>query len=261
MRRWMTLGLVGLGLSIALAFLTAGASAAPTSFTLTFTGAHVPDASLPVGVRHEGRFTASAPFCSSGHAVDTSDVEREPNLSVLRVHTCDDGTGSFTAFMPVVRGEHGGRGAWKIVDGSGRYATLRGIGTYTGEILSGSEDHLETMVYRTTWQGVVAFDASPPTIGVKSASTKKLRRPHGAYTIRVRLEVRDDVAGNRVVYSVNIKAGSLLLADKDAATTSGEATISFRIRPPRNARSVQVIVTGSDPVGNGATAKRAVKLR
>jgi hypothetical protein len=72
---------------------------------------------MPFGLRHEGRFTASAPFCSSGHAHDTSQIDDAGSLTAWRVYECDDGTGSFTAFLPIVRGEHEGSGSWKLVEG------------------------------------------------------------------------------------------------------------------------------------------------
>jgi hypothetical protein len=150
-----------IGLATAIASIAGSASATPTSFTLSFQGSHVTDPSFPAGLRHEGRFTASAPFCPAGKAVDTRDVELEP-LTVLRTHTCDDGTGSFTALMPAVAGEHGGGGSWKIVEGTGRYATLRGIGTYAGHIISGDPQVFETIVFETSWQGVVDFDIADP---------------------------------------------------------------------------------------------------
>lgn len=127
----MKAGVLAASLSVAVALLATGARGSPASFTLSFDGSHVLDSSLPAGLRHEGRFTASAPFCPTGKAVDVRDIETEP-LTVLLTFACDDGTGTFTAYMPALAGEHGGVGAWKIVDGAGRYATLRGIGTTRG---------------------------------------------------------------------------------------------------------------------------------
>ena len=135
----------------------------PTPFLLTFEGAHFVDSTLTGGLRHDGRFTASAPFCSAGRAYDVRHVVVEP-LTVLRLHTCDDGSGSFTAFMPVVRGEHGGPGVWQFVEGTGGYAALRGVGTYAGTLTSGNPGAFETISYRTEWRGVVGFDVDPPAI-------------------------------------------------------------------------------------------------
>ena len=93
-------------------------------------------------------------------------------LNVYRVHTCDDGSGSFTAYMPSVRGEHGGSGEWQIVEGTGAYATLRGVGTYRGTLISGDPNDFVTISYRTEWQGVVGFDADPPTVEKVTATVR-----------------------------------------------------------------------------------------
>lgn len=239
--------------------LVGGAGATPTSFTLVFDGIHVADASLPAGIRHEGRFTASAPFCAAGKAADVRDIELEP-LTVLRKHICDDGTGSFTALMPAVRGEHPGIGSWKIIEGTGRYATLRGIGTYTGHLLSGSNQDFLTVTYRTTWQGTIDFDAVAPTVGV-TASAAKLRRPLRTYSVRVALKLADDTPGSSISYSVDIRADHSFLAYKKGVTASGQATVKLRIRQPRGVRNIQIIVTASDTVGNERTATRSLRLR
>ena len=132
---------IGAGVAVVFACLSVGATAAPAPFLLTFDGAHPVDTTLPHGLRHDGRFTASAPFCSAGRAYDVGHSTDEGGfLNVLRIHTCDDGSGSFTADMPTVRGEHGGTGSWRILEGTGRYATLRGLGTYTGTLISGDPE-------------------------------------------------------------------------------------------------------------------------
>jgi hypothetical protein len=82
----------------AVAAVGGSADAAPVPFTLTLDGSHLPDATLFSGVRHEGPFTSSAPFCPAGFAADVKDVSDEPGvgLIVLRRFTCADGTGSVT---------------------------------------------------------------------------------------------------------------------------------------------------------------------
>jgi len=80
-RRRLSPSLAAAGLVLAIAAIAAaarGAEAAPTQFTLTLDGSHVPDSGFPAGLRHEGPFTASAPFCSKGRAVDTKDVSDVP---------------------------------------------------------------------------------------------------------------------------------------------------------------------------------------
>jgi len=255
----MKAGLFATAMSLALGLFVAGARGSPSSFTLSFDGIHVLDSTLPGGIRHEGRFTASAPFCPAGKAVDVRDLETEP-LTVLRTFTCDDGTGSFTAYMPALAGEHGGTGTWKIVDGTGRYATLRGVGSYTGKIVSGDPQNFETIVYHTDWQGVVAFDAVSPTVEV-NASAAKLKRPARTYAVRVAVKAPDDVAGNSVAYTVDVRAGRSYLAYRKGTISTGTAVVKLRVRAPRAAQNLQVIVTATDPVGNEATATRSVRLK
>jgi hypothetical protein len=240
---------------VLLATTVCAADAAPTTFTLEFSGAHILDRSLPAGVRHEGRFTASPPLCTSGTALDIQDVQVEP-LSVMRRHTCDDGSGSFVAFMPGVLGEHGGSGSWKIVDGAGRYAELRGVGTYSGHIVSGDPGVPATVAYTTSWQGVVDFDAVAPTVTVQ-ASAKKLRKPPRTYSIRTVLDAHE----GPVEYSIDIRSGTLFLAFKQGTAASGRIATTLRVRPPRRVRSAVVIVTVADAVGNEGVTKPIVKLR
>jgi hypothetical protein len=244
----------------AVAAITGGANAAPTQFTLTLEGSHVPDSSLPSGLRHEGPFTASPPFCPAGRAVDTEDVSDVPSvgLVVLRAFTCDDGTGSFTALLPAT-GEHSGGGSWRIVDGTGKYATLRGIGRYSSTRLSGDPGDFLSITFRSTWTGTVDFDVDPPSIGLSARATK-LRRPAGAYTLRVVLAVPNEAAGASLTYAVEAASGSASLAHRLGTTTSGRATVVLRIKPRRTVRRVKVSADVTDPVGNKSSTTRTVTL-
>lgn len=251
---------VAAGVAVVFACLSVGATAAPAPFLLTFNGAHPVDTTLPHGLRHDGRFTASAPFCSAGRAYDVGHSTDEGGfLNVLRIHTCDDGSGSFTADMPTVRGEHGGTGSWRILEGTGRYATLRGLGTYTGTLISGDPDVFATISYRTNWQGVVDFDADPPTIETFTATPRKLRLRLRTYALQVGLAARDPSAP--VSYTVDVRAGRAPLAFKRGTTASGQATVTLRIRPPRAARSASVSLTTTDALGNETSASKTVTLR
>jgi hypothetical protein len=253
------LAFVGIALGAVIALAAVRATAAPTPFLLTFEGAHFVDFTLSGGLRHDGRFTASAPFCSAGRAADVRHLDTGGLLNVLRMHTCDDGSGSFTAFMPNVRGEHGGTGVWQIVEGTGAYATLRGVGTYTGTLTSGNPDAFETIAYRTEWRGVVDFDASPPTIESFAGTVRKLRQRVRTYVLRIGLAARD--ASLPISYTVDFRAGRTLLDLKRASTATGRATMTVRIRPPRTARSVRILLTASDVLGNEISTSRAFRLR
>jgi hypothetical protein len=248
-------GVIAVGLAVVCGLFVAGASAAPASFTLRFDGVHVADSSLPAGIRHEGRFTASAPFCPAGHAVDAQDVEIEP-LTVMRTFTCDDGSGSVTAFLPAIAAEHGGIGTWKIVSGTGRYEALRGIGTYAGRLVSGDPSVFETIVFTTAWQGVVDFDTAAPTI-TATASAKKLRKPPRTYTIRTSVDAHE----GPVTYSVDIRAGKAYLALRQGTLATGRAIVASRIRAPKGVRRVTVTITVADVVGNTSTKTLSVRVR
>jgi hypothetical protein len=235
------------------------ASAATAPFLLTFEGTHVVDPTLPAGLRHDGRFTASAPFCSAGRAYDTRQIDDGQSLTVWRLHLCDDGSGTFTAFMPNLRSEHGGSGTWQIVEGTGRYATLRGTGSYTGTLISGDPELYNTIVYRTQWQGAVDFDADPPAVEKFTATARKVRQQPRTYLLRVAVTVSD--AGAPVAYTVGVQAGRSVLGFKQGSTASGQAAIALRIQPPRAARSARIVLTARDALGNEATASQSVRLR
>jgi hypothetical protein len=242
----------------AIAAVTSGATASPGAFSLTFTGAHVPDTSLPAGLRHEGRFTASGPACASGNAADVEDVVVEP-LTVLRQFSCDDGSGTFTVLLPVARNEHGGSGTWQIVRGTGRYVDLRGAGKYTSVILTGSPDDFASITYRATWTGAADFDATAPVVEV-AATAKRLRKPHTRYALRVSLAMPQEERGTKIAFSVTVTARQANLFSRSGTTTTGHAAFAARIRPPSGARRIRVTVVAKDPVGNASTTARSFPL-
>ena len=53
--------------------------------------------------------------------------------------------------------------------------------------------------FRSSWEGVAAFDVSPPASAVTSATALKLKRPKGAYAMRVVLSLTDN-GGDLVSY-------------------------------------------------------------
>jgi hypothetical protein len=242
----------------AVAAIAGRAGASPTAFTLTFDGSHVFDATLPAGVRHEGPFTATSPFCSSGTARDVQDVVVEPP-TVLREFDCDDDSGSMTVFMPSIRAEHGGSGSWRIVSGTGQYATLRGLGTYVSTLVSGDPLDFLSIKYHSTWTGVVDFDVDPPAV-VLTARATKLRRPKGFYALRFILRVTNEAQGARLLYSVAVTAGTADLADRLGKTTSRSVTTTLRIKPRRTTRRVTLSIDVTDPVGNASKTKRTIAL-
>jgi hypothetical protein len=253
--------LITLSLGAAFALISVRASAAPKEFSLTFEGVHVADPGMPEsGVRHDGRFTASAPMCSTGRASDVKQATSESGfLMVWRLHTCDDGSGSFTAYLPIARREHDGKGSWQIVEGTGTYASLRGQGTYTGTLVSGDPNDFPTISYRTQWQGVVDFDADPPAIARYSASARKLRLPRPTYSLRIAVTAQDP--STPILFNVEVRAEGGRLASSRQTSTAGSANFVLRISPPRTARSARIALTTTDALGNQSSSLRSVRLR
>lgn len=231
------------------------ADRAPTPFMLIFDGAHEPGVGQ-VNPRRKGEFSAAAPICSTGAAIDEAFVY--PN-GVLREHTCNDGSGSFTARLDPTVAERGGSGRWKIVGGTGRYSELRGRGTFTGEFLGGSPSHEETITFRTTWEGVVGFDDTAPTIRALRSSLTKLRSP-GSYVLRVSFRVADDVPGNAVEYSIIPRSGSYALPFSEGHARSRTVAVALQVDPRRPDLPVLVEISVTDPLGNNRRVLRSVRL-
>jgi hypothetical protein len=245
------------------ALVTEIGRASPSSFELVMNGFHSaadPREKFSFGFRHEGPFAASAPFCSSGYAVDLEYVG--PPVTGLRRFTCNDGSGSITARKVVVgtnlQFTHE-EGVWAIVEGTGPYSTLRGKGTLVNDFVSGDPaDHITT-TFRETWLGVIDFDVTPPDISISQASAKRLRRPAGAYSIQIVLSARDGSEGNAVSYVITV-TGSVWVS-RSGQTTSGTVSTTLRVRPSARVRRLQLVVVASDPVGNETRVARQLRLR
>lgn len=251
-------GLIALA---AVAGVVTVAGAPPPSFQLVFEGRHVP-AIFPTqsGVMHEGTFTASAPFCSSGTVVD---VAFDGSAAVRRSYTCADGSGSALVRSTIPSLEHmtGGRGSWSVLEGTGRYASLRGNGTWESLHLSGDAADLASVTFRSTSTGVADLDATPPGVVISRATATKLARPRGAYTVRVNFSARDNVDGNAVSYRVVVSSGGADLARKAGTTTTGAVSVALRVRPPKRSRTVRVQIRLSDPLANERWFTRSLSLR
>ena len=120
----LALGLAGLiGLGAAVLAAPTPARAAASAFELTLEATLTPPFYLsPV----KGTFRSGAPFCARGTFV-------EPEERSLRF-TCDDGTGGLTvSFLRWFERNPLANARWRILDGSGNYANLRGGGPLWGE--------------------------------------------------------------------------------------------------------------------------------
>ena len=271
---WMALVPVALTGVVAVSAATAlAARSEPSPFEFTVEGTWEWTVYWGPFQEGTGTFTSRAPFCATGTFVEDPYVG---SATTWRL-TCADGTGGLTlSVVDEVR--------WQIVDGSGSYAGLRGGGTLrSGEAL-GSPSYAEgsLVTWRGTLVGVVDWGAEPdqpedgnavaptnadtvaPTIAIASARAAKLRRPAGAYSIKVALAVRDDIEGNTVAYVLRVtqtRAHRLIvLASKEGTTASGSVSMTLRVVPGKRVQTLQLRVSGSDPVGNEVSLVRPLKL-
>lgn len=226
---------------------------APAPFQLVFDGKHTPT------LLHEGPFTTSASFCLSGYATDISvqsDIE-----TAVRTFRCIGSADEFTAQVKPLPAEHGGSGSWQIVKGSGALAELRGKGTWTSIRVTGAAGDPATITFRSTWQGVTDFDASPPTIAISKSTVRRLRRPKGAYLLRLVLSF-GDVPGNLLSYDLTIiDPRNSLQYGKSGQTGTGAASVSLRVGPTRRTKILKVRIEATDAVGNTSQLASTLRLR
>src|SRR5689334_6940845 len=163
-------------LVVAAALLSAGGAdgTAPATFHLVFDGRH------NAAFLHEGTFVSGASWCAAGSAADESMTPSTD--TAVRRFTCAGG-GDFTATVQPLPAEHGGSGTWQIVAGTGPLAELRGKGTFTSVRLTGSSNDPATITFRSTWDGVADFDATPPALGI-AGSAHVLNRTQRVYRLR-----------------------------------------------------------------------------
>ncbi|MGH3077088.1 MAG: hypothetical protein ACRDPZ_02775, partial [Gaiellaceae bacterium] len=146
---------------------------------------------------HEGTFAARAPFCRSGTAV----VLTASRPETRHRFTCDDGSGSLVVSIAESPFGQFDTTSWRILEGTGRYASLRGKGSSRTEIL---DDPDGTVTFWNTLEGVAAEDAIAPAIGFSSVKVAKLPRPAGAYSLKLAIDLRDDVEANPVSYLLRV---------------------------------------------------------
>jgi hypothetical protein len=257
--------LVGIGLAGVIAVTAASALAArsaASAFELTVQGRDTMqwEGNVITGSELQWTFTSRAPFCATGTFVEFGG----PGGTAWRF-ACDDGTGSLT--VSIARAwdhnpqAHVWNTTWRILDGSGSYAGLRGEGSMRIEVLSSEiSDREAVMTWRSTLQGVVDRDAVAPTIAFSSATAAKLHRPAGSYALRLGVALRDNVTDNPVSYTLRVTNGGRKLAEKFGITRKEAVSMTLRIRPPAGARTVRLVLTGSDPAGNEASITRSLKL-
>jgi hypothetical protein len=249
----LTLGVV----AAMVAALTSAAGATPTQFHLTVVG-RIGQAFVATPL-HEGTFSASAPFCSSGSAIDLWASATRPKVS-YRMLTCDDGSGALTVRLVGTAAEHtpGRTGIWQVIEGTGSYAELRGMGTLTGVRLGDDAAQPETLRFRTEWKGLIDFDVvAPPIVVLRSSSSE---RPDGSYVVNVAFTAADDIDGNRVSYRVTASRSRWLLASRQGDLLTGKTSVSLRIRPLGRPRTIRLEIEAWDPVGNVRSVARSQEL-
>ncbi len=232
------------------AVMVSGTVAAPAPFQLTFDGHHgVP---MGAGYRHEGPFTSSPPFCTSGTVVDL----RHSGDNATRLYTCDDRSGTVTMQVTNFLAEHApsGTGTWRITEGTAEYASLRGKGTWTTVPGEGVDEP-----FRSTLRGVADLDGQAPTITISRATAERLARPTDTYAIRLVFSARDNVDGNPVSYAVTA-SGLNKTWTRVGRAVSGPVTMTLKIRLPKQERRVRLEVTATDPLDNQRRTSRMLKL-
>jgi hypothetical protein len=258
-----TVGASGaVGVLLGAVALSGTGHASPTLFKLEMkNGFHTVTedaAKFPLGFRHEGPFTASEPFCAAGDAMD---LELRPPVEV-RQFVCADRSGSITARKIVVRSTpqftHE-EGTWAIIEGTGRYSTLRGKGTLVLDTISGDPDDHITTRFDETWSGVIDFDVTRPDVRVSQASAKRLPHTKGIYLIRVAFSAQDGSEANAVAYVITLSGGGVFVRRRGTATSKTVST-AFRVRPSKGVHELQLGVVASDPVGNETTVALRLKL-
>jgi hypothetical protein len=217
------------------------------------------DGNVLLGVDLDWTFESRAPFCTTGTFLEFGG----PGWTTWRF-ACDDGTGGLTISIARAWNHDPDVSAWettwRVVEGTGSYAGLRGEGSMRIEVLgSETSDGTSVMTWRSTLQGVVERDAVAPTIAFWGATAAKLERP-GSYALRLGVALRDDVTDNPVSYTLRVTSGGHKLAEKSGTTRKEAIVMTLRIRPPAGARTVRLVLTGSDPVGNEVSLTRSLKL-
>jgi hypothetical protein len=218
---------------------------------------------FPFGIRHAGTFTASSPFCASGTFADLTNDFLDSWVD-SRLYTCADGSGTLTTeqedwfeLKPPYTS------TWRILGGTGRYADLRGKGSFLGgPPLTGCPCDPLNVTYHSTFSGIVDFDVVGPTITVSKAKVTKLRRPPGSYSLRLRLAMRDNEEGSAIAYMVAVEpaGGGLYLAQTTGSSPAGTVTTTLRIRPQKGARKILLHARAEDPLGNWRWVTRRLTL-
>ena len=239
--------------------LLAASTPSPIWFELAFEGAGVPARAgtvLATGSRPQGSFRSGAPYCAAGSVLE---LRRGPSgrwATSDRRFTCSDGSGTLTArtwLMGMDESYAAEEGSWRIVAGTGAYATLRGMGTYT-KIVGGDGSGGTA---REVWAGDVAFDAVAPQVEISTISVGRPTRD-AVYLVRIAFTARD--TGRQSVDVLVSARNRFLLAARSGRSVSGTASVALRLRPGDGGRKIRLKIEATDRVGNTTTAFATVVL-
>jgi hypothetical protein len=239
-------------LALGAAMLFVGdAAAAPVRQTITLDGSWDP-VIAPDLARVNGDFAASGKFCTRGTFENEQTGTPDLVKSFTRTFTCNDGSGSIKVRGVGTREDRrGAKGSWRIAEGKGRYARLRGRGTWR-VTAAGVID------FASNWTGVTDFDTAPPRVRIVRTHAAAARRER-RHTVTVVFRAGDNVSGNAVSYTVTAFAGGRRLARAEGKTRGGEVAARLVVRAAR-VPAVRIEVAADDPVGNEALARRRVAL-
>lgn len=245
-------------LAVAVATVAATAhGSGPTTFALTFDGRHAPAMfASPNGLEHEGAFSTNEPRCASGTAADIAIAAA--TATARRRFTCSGGE-TFDALITPLPFEHGGKGTWRIIGGTGELATLRGLGTWTSVRTGGSDENPLTITFTSTWTGVVAADAAAPAVSVAGTTAHRLSASRARLTAR--LEIADQTPPLKFSVTVVDPRRPDVPPLRWTGTTSATVVSTSRgIRIVRATRSLRLTGSVSDAVGNTQALSARVRL-
>jgi hypothetical protein len=232
-------------------------SAAVQDVTLELSGSHPADLTY-----HVGTFTATAPLCPKGKWEGDSEEEGEG----LRVFTCANGSGTFTAdfvgdsehYVGNSDPRHPGSGPWAISEGTGKWKKLRGKGTATTLTSSGPDS--SPIVFTSEWKGSVDFDTTGPTVKVVSVKVKRAATRRGTSALTVSFTARDNVRTNQLTYRVTATSGQYFNA-KLGSVSGAKTTIIFAVNGREADRTLELNLHVFDPWLNETLITKTVKLR
>ena len=166
-------GLIGLGAATVPA---APAGTAANAFELTLEGRMTfDDGRGCLQTVQRGTFGSRAPFCATGTIVDAATCGRTEHVAVhvRRRHRQPDGLNG-VRMEPAAWGNT----TWRILDGSGSYAGLRGSGSLRGELLG------DPSFRRVAVPGGAPSRASSTGMRSRRRSPSRARRPRSSVARR-----------------------------------------------------------------------------